>query len=498
MLRVFAPFESDKAKAAYPLPLEGYGGNTRGYMSSPHYDECPYRAALDSYTTPPSLWLGTGWYRKWHAEKNKGYTLSRYRIEKDKLVLLEKWNDKVAQAVKVWMPTRLMRKRMYVDPRNGTLYVAEEQPKANHRLTRINPETGKTHIMALPYTAEEIAIDTQGHIHLRCAQIIGRHDLATLREVPFDYGEERTFRWSSFARGGTLISALVVPGKKPCWWHESGMSINPKGELAVSCHNALKVRKGSMASADVHMAGRPYKPRMYPGRFQYSEIHVWDKHGKMIADDVVRGVMDGHGTHIDQHRNIYYLMGAHRVYEGNKDFFPLSGCVVKFKPGKGKLYATRGAAIPISKDTPIDGLPQIKGSGRFYIEGAEWIYPGIGYVHPSAPCQCWNCRFTVDTLGRVFAPETFRNQVAVLDTNGNLLMHIGKYGNIDDGMPLVKDMRYRTRPPRSIGGDEVALCYANYVAVHTDHRLFIYDAANDRILSVKLDYHATERVPLEK
>jgi len=62
---------------------------------------------------------------------------------------------------------------------------------------------------------------------------------------------------------------------------------------------------------------------------------------------------------------------------------------------------------------------------------------------------------------------------------------------------LFEDRRYRTKPLLSVGGDEVALCYANYVATYTDHRLFIYDAANDRILSVKLDYHAEEVVAFE-
>jgi hypothetical protein len=148
----------------------------------------------------------------------------------------------------------------------------------------------------------------------------------------------------------------------------------------------------------------------------------------------------------------------------------------------------------------VDGLPQINNGTRhrFYIKNAEWIFPGVGFCKPIAPCQCWNCRFAIDYFGRVFAPETVRNQVAVLDTNGNLILHVGTYGNSDDGMPLVKDMRYRTRPPRSIGGDEVALCYANYVATHSDRRLFIADGANDRILSVKLDYHCSEYVTLGK
>jgi hypothetical protein len=250
------------------------------------------------------------------------------------------------------------------------------------------------------------------------------------------------------------------------------------------------------------MEGKKYTPSIYPGRDRYSEIHVFDKHGKMRRDDAVKGIMDGHGTCIDPQGNIYFLAGGHRVYDGNRNFFPLTGCVMKFKPGKGTLYAqkkTRRVPVPFSPDhVETTGLPQIacSGHGRYWIKDAEWVYPGIGYVHPGAPCQCWNCRFVIDTFGRVFAPETVRNQIAVLDTNGNLIMHIGKYGNVDDGKPLVADQRFRTREPKSIGGDEVALAYANYVATHTDRRLFIADAGNGRLLSVRLDYHVSETIPL--
>jgi len=82
----------------------------------------------------------------------------------------------------------------------------------------------------------------------------------------------------------------------------------------------------------------------------------------------------------------------------------------------------------------------------------------------------------------------------VLDTNGNLILRVGRYGNVEDGKPLEP----AGGPPntRSVGGDEVALFYAPYVATHTDRRLFIADPGNARIVSVRLGYHATERVPL--
>ena len=78
---------------------------------------------------------------------------------------------------------------------------------------------------------------------------------------------------------------------------------------------------------------------------------------------------------------------------------------------------------------------------------------------------------------------------------------IGQYGNVDDGIPLAaKDQdvpRSAFRVPRSIGGDEVGLFYAPYVATYTDRYLWIADSGNQRISSVKLGYHKTARIPLK-
>ena len=111
------------------------------------------------------------------------------------------------------------------------------------------------------------------------------------------------------------------------------------------------------------------------------------------------------------------------------------------------------------------------------------MYGGIGYcgknpVEVGGHCACYNCRFALDYFGRSFAPETRRFNVAVLDSGGNLLLRIGRYGNVDD--------------------QGISLMHGAYVAVHTDRRLFIADYGNFRLLSVKLDYAATETVPLEK
>ena len=85
--------------------------------------------------------------------------------------------------------------------------------------------------------------------------------------------------------------------------------------------------------------------------------------------------------------------------------------------------------------------------------------------------------------------------MAVLDTNGNLILRVGRYGNVDDGKPLIA--QGGPAKTRSIGGDEVALFHADFVGTDSDKRLFIADLGNACIRSVKLGYHVEQRVALK-
>ena len=127
----------------------------------------------------------------------------------------------------------------------------------------------------------------------------------------------------------------------------------------------------------------------------------------------------------------------------------------------------------------------------------DWFYGGIGWhgKNHGLGCGCRNTRFALDYFGRCFAPEMDHYSVAVLDTNGNVILRVGQYGNVDDGKPLIA--AGGPPSPRSIGGDETALMHGAYVATQTDRRLFVADIGNYRVVSVKLGYHAEERIPLK-
>jgi hypothetical protein len=183
---------------------------------------------------------------------------------------------------------------------------------------------------------------------------------------------------------------------------------------------------------------------------------------------------------IDNRGDVYVVFRGNRRYADGSTTPPNSGVLAKYRADKGKLPDTSFA---------------MRGRKPWNLTGADWVYPYVGYITGGCPCYAPGDGFAVDRFGRSFVPEHFRGQVGVLDTGGNLIMHIGRYGNVDDGKPLVPNpTRDRAEPPRSIGGDEVAMSYGQFLGVHTDRRLFIYDGNSDVIRSVKLDYHASEAV----
>jgi hypothetical protein len=218
-----------------------------------------------------------------------------------------------------------------------------------------------------------------------------------------------------------------------------------------------------------------------------------------VFEDAVPGVAQVDGVEIDKDLNLYFMHTPRRMVSGKPYFNVTSSTMMKTRPKAAKVLSTASADIPLSDETrpkrpaDLNRVPE----GNLWVEGAEWFYGGVGFAAFNAHnyCGCWFARFTLDYFARSIAPEPYQFAVAVLDANGNLILRIGQCGNADDGVPLVKDGAAPNA--RSIGGDEVALFHACYVATHTDRRVFISDTGNGRILSVKLGYHAEEKVAIK-
>jgi hypothetical protein len=198
------------------------------------------------------------------------------------------------------------------------------------------------------------------------------------------------------------------------------------------------------------------------------------------------------GYRTDANDDITVMLGRRRVMNGRPYPVKATQTLMKFSPKKGKLLGRRGAVVPLDKGALPMGRQHVS---NFRVKGAHWMYGGVGLGGKTQiGCCCWFSRFKLDFLGRSLAPNTDLCTVAVVDTAGNLILRVGRYGNVDDGKPLVKDGGPPN--PRSIGGDEVGLMYPCYVATHTDRRLSIADVGNACIRSVKLDYHAEAKVAL--
>jgi len=148
------------------------------------------------------------------------------------------------------------------------------------------------------------------------------------------------------------------------------------------------------------------------------------------------------------------------------------------------------------------------------LQGALWWRFGfsplgdMGRGGSSPHCHCTGSDFDVDDFGRVFAPDTGRFRVGVLDTRGNEILSFGAYGNQDFCGPdsyVVDPATQRLRPrmpddPADLvspfAKPEIAFGWIVGLAV-TDRYAYVDDVLNKRILRVKLDYAVEETCEIQ-
>jgi sugar lactone lactonase YvrE len=515
----YAPFEKGmKQIAAYPLPPSPRSRSGMVSFGS------LMNVIIDSWADTPRLWMighkhkvtqaevsywGGGTIAREAADKWTGSGVRIFELQAGKWAPVRDFTQDVAKKVVRVNPPDFSRQRMYFNYRNEKLYVAEDSSfgKSFNELLQIDPRTGKFRRVPLPFDAEDMCFDIKGLAYLRTDTLVMRYDSETWREVPWDYGEERPRVYFSSIGGGKFgkaISGLVTPGRRPVCWHQGGMSISPNGYLAVSCVSRakLRARESGVKSRVGVLEGKPYSPMLYPGRARWQEIHIWNKHGKKVYEDCIPGLTQLGGCEIDNDKNLYVLADSTRAYNGLKFINEMTGTLMKFVPKKGKVVSAGGGAIKLSPSARPKRPPEVIGgsTGTAWVTGAEWMFGGSGWfgfntARSGGGCDCWHSRFCIDYFARSFVPETDNYTVAVLDKNGNVILRVGKYGNVEDGVPLVKDREMKGYRP--LGGDEVGLFHAAYVATHSDRRLFIHDAGNSRIISVKLGYRVNESVALK-
>jgi hypothetical protein len=166
----------------------------------------------------------------------------------------------------------------------------------------------------------------------------------------------------------------------------------------------------------------------------------------------------------------------------------MTGTFMKTR-GAGVRILRGGAVVPVEPlpdrapdliDTPYAAAVYEKASWA-WAEGAEWMYAGASPI-TFRGCSCPSPRFCTDWYRRSFVPEAYRHSIAVLDTNGNLVMHIGQYGNLDSADGPAS----RIHP----GGDGIGMFHPRAVGA-TDNYV-VFSSWEEWVTALAIGYHAEE------
>lgn len=498
-LSIFSPFPEGKLVLKESFPLDRVATASQ--------------IALDSWSKAPAIWLAqtrreqTQMDIAWAGRgNNAGFTSHLegiIKLEKidGKWQRTDNFGERAAKKIVRPKPPTWNIQQLYFNPKSKKLYVGEADSgpttKAFNELIEIDVESGSSKIVPLPFNPMDIAFDIDGLIYMRTMAVLARFNPENWKEIPFDYGVERDKVGDDGSQGGKqcpIVSGLMLPATNAVCYHQGGMDVNANGDILVACHNRTTMSGNKVAGAQGVMKNyTEYKPANYPGRLISSTsvcLHIWDKQGKVKMEDVVPGCPQTDGVFMDINNNVYIMTTPARSINGKTLDDGMSSTLFKFKAKKGTFLTNANAEIPLPQEQAPKKPQEVR--GLWALEN-EWIYGGVGFAgfnsSLSGGCACWFSRFKLDYFARSIAPEPMQFSVAVLDSNGNLITRIGRYGNLDSAGPNSKE---------PLGGDEVGLFHPCFVTTHTDKRIFIADIGNERIVSVKLGYYTEKVVPITK
>ncbi|MBL8796526.1 MAG: SMP-30/gluconolactonase/LRE family protein [Planctomycetia bacterium] len=417
-----------------------------------------------------------------------------------------------------------------VDPLRGHVY------SGRGNLRRIDPEEGKTwqrmDLSQLPQSKwassslEEVAFSWDGLMHARSLQFIARFNpdkfvtrapssggkgsgegaipLNAACEVPFDYGDERGGTDRKGERESQLKGVISMP------WaiggpngYNNGIGISPRGEVVALIENFQDFeifRQPSASNPTGYFDSGQFKallkdnedrfrPGQFPGRAWSHGNLVWrfSRTGQVIGLDAIPGLpYSSFGIRSDATGNVFCGVGYHMNVDGKAH---IGGSLAKFAPKGGRLIRDFGTPVKLDNppNRPADFLTT--GGGKIWGQNMFWCAPGMDQLHfvdgagAGYPCECYHCKFDTDLYGRSFLPRAYGYHVAVLDTNGNRICTIGRFGTAD-------------KPAMKPGDTDIGLGQCSYLATVSDKWLYIADDSNLRIIRVKLGYQAEQRVAI--
>lgn len=365
---------------------------------------------------------------------------------------------------------------------------------------------------------------------------MGRPQKGTMayKEVPYDYGVE-----ISKPQSHGWMGALPVKDQPGAKFFQDGFGVNMFGDVAVGSY-IYYVPKMEDEGYKVGFAGKV--TRMAGGGASWQDGDPYANYMRSIQEKIRLGeevyfiprkpgnalaggtiwtynntgelrqecaVITGNlllATQIDEDGFLYFANDRSKII-GGKPFLwncggnfgtnqppaasranksPFTGVWVKAKP-KDVRWLLKDAAVPI--EPPPARTPDLIGhepfgfhQGEAWVENVEWIYGGATPL--ALGCTCPSMRPCIDWYKRSFVTEAYRHSIGILDTNGNLIMHVGRYGNLDNG-----------NGPNSkfpLGGDNISMYLPRFLST-TDDRL-CFDDWGERLVVLKLAYQAEESV----
>jgi hypothetical protein len=387
-----------------------------------------------------------------------------------------------------------------VDPVRGHVYrISTRTPHKQ----RIDPEEGKTwQELKIDYHlpgVEEAVLGWDGLLYVRGLKYLARFDpgkfpasgpvdLNAQYEVPFDYGEEMHL---TDRKGGEAPALLRGVIKFP--WaqggpngYNNGLGVSPRGDVMILTENYQNLEEllGGLKRQDNKTEGtfdnilrrgaedlkdpNRYRPRQYLGRPGSGNlVWHWNKQGQTLGTDALPGLsLRTFGIRAAQDGQFIVGVGYHQNVDGRPH---IGASVAKFAAKGGKLISEHA---PLKLEQLPDRPPDYFGNGRVWAQNMFWSVPGLdqinmgpGPIGGNYPCLCYHCKFDTDPYGRTFIPRAYAYHVLVVDTNGNRIGEIGRFGNAD-------------RPAMKPGDTDIGLGQCSYLSTVSDKWLYIADDSN--------------------
>jgi hypothetical protein len=245
-------------------------------------------------------------------------------------------------------------------------------------------------------------------------------------------------------------------------------------------------------------------------------IHVYDRDGKYKGPGVdTRNATQESarvfGVRVGRDGSIYVCaalrrVGVERPY-GVASMQKVSWGSYGGKPGLGALlkYTGREGQVPVGKFGSAEsgpGIPFRHSHGTHRIEGVEWSFDGVSQMPPFA-CGCGHARFDLDGFDRSFVPAMQIGSIMVVDSAGNPVLRVGRYGNADSrgkDSPVADPKTGLLRPRREddpkdmespLADPDIGINWVQAIAA-SDTALYFSDSANDRVVKAALSYEAEE------